>query len=53
MKDVRFAGGLRLKEFTEKNKAIALEMQTDSGLKVYSQIVTELLQSEDRAVSWQ
>ncbi len=35
-----------VKDFQEENKAIALEMQTDSGLKIYSQIVTELLQAE-------
>ncbi len=45
MKDVDSLA-VAVKEFQEKNKAIALEMQTDSGLKIYSQIVTELLQSE-------
>lgn len=45
MKDVDSLA-VAIKDFQEQNKAIALEMQTDSGLKIYSQIVTELLQAE-------
>jgi len=48
MKDVDSLA-VAVKEFQEKNKAIALEMQTDSGLKIYSQIVTRASAIRDRA----